>query len=267
MISLKAFINKTKGKLVDLNSGSTFGRLKGECVSLIQNYLEDCYGVPFKARGNAKDWINTIPKANIGKVVKTPQYGDIIVWGGYKRANGTTNKYGHIAIYINGKEYYDQFKGKACNYSSTSSPKSAIVGYLRINGNRIADDEEIKPINDTIYTVKRGDTLSKIASLYNTTYQKLAEYNNIKNPNIISIGQLIKIPGNKFNLTRLLKVGTKGNDVKELQKALGGLVVDGIFGAKTLAKVKAYQKSKKLYQDGIVGKNTAHALGWLYLNK
>ena len=223
MISLKAFINKTKGKLVDLNSGSTFGRLKGECVSLIQNYLEDCYNIPFKARGNAKDWINTIPNANLGKIVKTPKYGDIIVWGGYKRANGTTNKYGHIAIYINGKEYYDQFKGKACNYSSTSSPKSAIVGYLRINGNRIADEEEIS--------------------------------NSISNSIV------------KFNLKRLLKYNSKGNDVKELQKALGGLVVDGIFGAKTKSKVKSFQKSKKLYQDGIVGQKTANALGWLYLNK
>ena len=44
------------------------------------------------------------------------------------------------------------------------------------------------------YTVKSGDTLSSIASKYNTTYQKLAQYNNISNPNIINVGQVIKIP-------------------------------------------------------------------------
>lgn len=71
----------------------------------------------------------------------------------------------------------------------------------------------------------------------------------------------------KYNLKRLLKKGCKGNDVKELQKTLGGLSVDGIFGAKTLAKVKAFQKSKKLAVDGKVGKNTAHALGWLWKGK
>ena len=70
-----------------------------------------------------------------------------------------------------------------------------------------------------------------------------------------------------FNLTRLLKKGTKGNDVKELQRALGGLTIDGIFGSKTLSKTKAFQKSKGLTQDGIVGKNTAHALGWTYKGK
>lgn len=68
----------------------------------------------------------------------------------------------------------------------------------------------------------------------------------------------------KYNLTRLLKKGNKGDDVKELQRTLGGLAVDGIFGAKTDKKVKSFQKSKRLTQDGKVGKNTAHALGWLW---
>ena len=46
----------------------------------------------------------------------------------------------------------------------------------------------------TVYTVVAGDTLSKIAAKYGTTYQKLAEYNGISNPNVISVGQKIKIP-------------------------------------------------------------------------
>ena len=70
-----------------------------------------------------------------------------------------------------------------------------------------------------------------------------------------------------FNLTRVLLKGSKGSDVKELQKTLGGLSVDGIFGIKTEDKVKVFQKNNKLYVDGKVGKNTAHALGWLYMGK
>lgn len=70
----------------------------------------------------------------------------------------------------------------------------------------------------------------------------------------------------KYNLTRTLKKGCKGNDVKELQKKVG-TKVDGIFGNNTKSAVKKFQKSKKLTQDGIVGKNTAHALGWLYKGK
>lgn len=45
------------------------------------------------------------------------------------------------------------------------------------------------------YTVKRGDTISGIARKYGTTYQKLASYNGIANPNVISVGQIIRIPG------------------------------------------------------------------------
>ena len=44
------------------------------------------------------------------------------------------------------------------------------------------------------YIVKSGDTLSEIAAQYGTTYQKLASLNGISNPNVISIGQKIKIP-------------------------------------------------------------------------
>lgn len=44
------------------------------------------------------------------------------------------------------------------------------------------------------YTVVKGDTLWSIAKRYGTTYKKIADYNNIKNPNLIYIGQLLKIP-------------------------------------------------------------------------
>lgn len=43
------------------------------------------------------------------------------------------------------------------------------------------------------YTVKRGDTLSGIASKYGTTYQHLAQINGIANPNKIHVGQRIRV--------------------------------------------------------------------------
>ena len=44
------------------------------------------------------------------------------------------------------------------------------------------------------YTVQSGDTLSAIAKQYKTTYQELAEYNNIPDPNKIFTGQTIQVP-------------------------------------------------------------------------
>lgn len=43
------------------------------------------------------------------------------------------------------------------------------------------------------YTVKSGDTLPSIASKYGTSYTKLAQMNNISNPNKIYVGQKIRV--------------------------------------------------------------------------
>lgn len=42
--------------------------------------------------------------------------------------------------------------------------------------------------------VRRGETLSRIAREYNTSYEYLAKINNIPNPNLIYVGQEIKVP-------------------------------------------------------------------------
>ncbi|GAA5435206.1 BON domain-containing protein [Deinococcus aquaticus] len=51
---------------------------------------------------------------------------------------------------------------------------------------------------DTVYTVKSGDTLGAIAQKYYgnaAEYKKIAHYNNISNPDLIQVGQKIRIPG------------------------------------------------------------------------
>lgn len=45
----------------------------------------------------------------------------------------------------------------------------------------------------TTYVVKPGDTLSEIAADFGTTVAALAKKNNIKNPNLIRVGQRLKI--------------------------------------------------------------------------
>ena len=47
--------------------------------------------------------------------------------------------------------------------------------------------------NREYYTVVKGDTLWQIAKRYGITLQKLLELNTIKNPNVIQIGQKIRI--------------------------------------------------------------------------
>jgi peptidoglycan hydrolase-like protein with peptidoglycan-binding domain len=49
-----------------------------------------------------------------------------------------------------------------------------------------------------------------------------------------------------------LRSGTKGESVKALQRALGGVLVDGTYGAKTQTAVLAFQKAFKLKATGVV---------------
>ncbi len=57
-----------------------------------------------------------------------------------------------------------------------------------------------------------------------------------------------------------LRNGDKGQQVRALQKILGGLKVDGSFGPATKSAVESYQREYKLSVDGIVGPKTWEAL-------
>lgn len=84
---------------------------------------------------------------------------------------------------------------------------------------------------EIVYTVKKGDTLSGIAKKYGTTYQKLAEYNGIDNPNIIHVGQKIKIPGTGAAVTEGCKVTIKKGAVYGgLTAARGKKVPSYVYG-------------------------------------
>lgn len=110
---LSEFIKNTKGSKVALKNGGQ----KGQCVSLIQRYLEYCYNIPFKARGHAKDFGKSLVNEGLAYEVTEPVYGDIIVY------NGSLSNlwYGHVAIYIDTHYMYDQnnstHDNKASGYS------------------------------------------------------------------------------------------------------------------------------------------------------
>ena len=57
----------------------------------------------------------------------------------------------------------------------------------------------------------------------------------------------------------ILKIGSKGEEVKKLQRLLG-VTADGIFGTITQNEVKKFQQSHGLVSDGIVTKNVWDAL-------
>lgn len=69
-----------------------------------------------------------------------------------------------------------------------------------LNGWKVTERPETKPATkpeskpkEVIYTVKAGDTLSGIAAKYGTTVNAIAKKNNIKNVNLIYVGQKLTI--------------------------------------------------------------------------
>lgn len=75
--------------------------------------------------------------------------------------------------------------------------------------------------------------------------------------------------GSKPIITRTLKMGSKGIDVKLLQdqlikKGYNPGIVDGDFGNKTYAALKHFQADNNIAVDGIAGKQTVKALGMLW---
>lgn len=98
-------------------------------------------------------------------------------------------------------------------------------GYGKGSGTTTSTDTSTNTSSsETItYTVKKGDTLSGIASKYGTTYQKLAEINGIADPDKIYAGQVIKITGSvsssgSSSITYTVK---KGDTLSEIASKYG----------------------------------------------
>lgn len=175
------------------------------------------------------------------------------------------NKYDKLCI-GNAHSYYGK---KDDGYKRGQTPKlGSIICYSKKGGyGHVAFVEDIN---------SNGDILTSNSGYSGTRFftKLLKKSNNYKYSNAYTLQGFIYPPvefTKEFNLTRLLKKEVRGNDVKELQRELikrgyscGKYGADGIFGNETEKAVKKFQKDNKLTQDGIVGKNTAHKLGWLY---
>ena len=70
------------------------------------------------------------------------------------------------------------YPGDKLNYSSSSVEKLAQVK------------------NDGYYTIALGDTLGTVADKFGTSVDNLVEINNLSNPHLVYVGQVIKVDGN-----------------------------------------------------------------------
>ena len=86
-----------------------------------------------------------------------------------------------------------EYKGSSKRYVAVQTPTATV---------KQEDTPTVAPVNPAVtenktHTVQSGDTLWGIAKKYygnGAQYPKIASANNIANPNIISVGQILSIP-------------------------------------------------------------------------
>lgn len=126
----------------------------------------------------------------------------------------------------------------------------------------------ITPPTPATYTVKPGDTLSGIASRFGTTYQHLAALNNIDDPNLIRAGQELRLAGSSPAAVSTSSGNANIRTAQQFYNARGaGIAEDGIYGPATRrAEIMSVQRgcnqaySSGLVVDGIFGDKTLGAI-------
>lgn len=99
MISLQAF--REWGVAVRQVANPQVGTYPGQCVSWIQQYLWQVFGIPYVARGNAKDFV---PPGFTKLPANTPLKPGYIVRYGANYGGG----YGHIGLIDDNGQWIDQ---------------------------------------------------------------------------------------------------------------------------------------------------------------
>lgn len=88
------------------------------------------------------------------------------------------------------------------------------------------------------YKVQKGDTLSGIATKFGTTVNELVALNNIKNPNLIYVGQVLRVKGTQLieEFKVMTVVAKSGLNVRKEPTTKSGIVT----AYKYKTKVKVY---------------------------
>lgn len=80
-------------------------------------------------------------------------------------------------LWGNGNDRYNKLTQAGYNYQDVQNKVNEILGVHK----------------KLYYTVKAGDNLTRIANKFGTTVNQLVQWNNIKNPNLIYVNQILRV--------------------------------------------------------------------------
>ena len=200
--------------MIKAASADTFGF---DCVCLIKGILWGWSGDKSDVYGGASYASNGVPDIGADSMIKKCQNVSTGNWGSMTPGEALWVP-GHIGVYIGdglAVECSPAFEndvqitavgniGKKAGYNTRTWQKHGRLPYVDYSDAGGSAPVVTPPASggETVYTVKKGDTLSAIAAKYGTTYQEIAAYNGIANPNLIRVGQKIKIPSGTASARR-----------------------------------------------------------------
>ena len=161
----------------------------------------------FSTTSNKLAQLNSLSNPNliyVGQRLLVNQSSDSNSSSSDQSSSATTNTEASAASYT--VKSGDTLSGIASQYNTTvnqivslnqlSNPNLIYVGQvLKLKNSQTTNSSSSSSTAGT-YTVKAGDTLSAIASRYSTSSSTLASLNSLSNPNLIYVGQVLKVSSN-----------------------------------------------------------------------
>lgn len=149
---------------------------RGQCVSLVQQYLNQVFDIQYAPRGNAKDFVP--PKFSIASA--PVRAGDIVRWGA-----SNYSKYGHIGLIDDDALYLYQNK----NSDGRIHLNEPIPTGFTIFRPQVAFT--VKNSAETRYNIAKGDTFWGLENAWGIAHGTLQRLNPDIDPKRLQIGQSI----------------------------------------------------------------------------
>ena len=162
-------------------------------------------------------------------------------------------KKGHVGVYIGGGKVvearghsYGVIESKLGDIPWTNWGKHKDIEYIVENkAETVVPD--VPTEKTTNYTVNAGDTLSGICGSFGVNMDDVVRWNNISNPNIIRVGQVLSLVGQVLTLT------VNANGGLRLRETPNGTIVLVIPNGATVEKIGADGNWYKVNYNGKTG--------------
>ena len=187
----------SKKRIETAKARGDFGKRVMDCSGLIKNYLMSKHGSSMPPEYDATYDLS----ANVfhsrasekGSIGSMPEIIGLGLW-----------KNNHVGVYIGGGKCieakgfdYGVVESDLANTAFTEWFKIPFIEYVEESGSSEASgsDENASPeVPEGVYIVCPGDTLSALASKWGCTVNDIVILNGIENPDLIIVGQTIRIP-------------------------------------------------------------------------